>query len=187
MVCADRSRMTLPPFSSDDSGHHPSRKLSRHETCRVSRRSTIATSRTTSRWPRSPAATSGGRTPGRASRRWPPALGPAYVRESGSWANSIYFHDADTPAPEKAPNGFDGAQARMGQWGRFGAPHQRGLRYLPHASTSTCWSICGESIRHPFGVRTTVKTTVCESAFGKKRSPTVRLSRILCRMVPATR
>jgi hypothetical protein len=27
------------------------------------------------------------------------ALGPAYVRISGTWANSTYFHDSDAPAP----------------------------------------------------------------------------------------
>ena len=48
-------------------------------------------------------------------RKLAAALGPAYVRVSGSWANSIYFHDADTPAPEKAPNGFDGVLTRA-QW-----------------------------------------------------------------------
>src|SRR5689334_11208401 len=29
-------------------------------------------------------------------RRLAEALGPAHVRVSGSWANSVYFHDADT-------------------------------------------------------------------------------------------
>src|SRR5690242_17448639 len=31
------------------------------------------------------------------------ALGPAYVRVSGAWANSTYFHDSDTPPPAKPP------------------------------------------------------------------------------------
>jgi heparanase 1 len=48
-------------------------------------------------------------------RRMAAALGPAYVRVSGSWANSIYFHDAATPAPAKAPEGFDGVLTRA-QW-----------------------------------------------------------------------
>jgi hypothetical protein len=43
------------------------------------------------------------------------ALGPAYVRVSGSWANSVYFHDADSPAPNKAPTGFEGVLTRA-QW-----------------------------------------------------------------------
>jgi hypothetical protein len=37
------------------------------------------------------------------------ALGPAYMRVSGTWANSTYFHDEETPAPDKAPEGFGGA------------------------------------------------------------------------------
>jgi len=43
------------------------------------------------------------------------ALGPAYVRTSGSWANQVYFHDSDAPPPTKAPSGFDGILTRQ-QW-----------------------------------------------------------------------
>ena len=43
------------------------------------------------------------------------ALGPAYVRVSGSWMNSVYFHDSDSPAPTKAPKGFQGVLTRA-QW-----------------------------------------------------------------------
>src|SRR4051794_16340246 len=42
------------------------------------------------------------------------ALGPAYVRTSGTWANMVYFHDADTPPPP-APKGFQGVLTRA-QW-----------------------------------------------------------------------
>jgi heparanase 1 len=42
-------------------------------------------------------------------------LGPAYVRVSGSWANSTYFHDSDTPAPTAPPAGFGGVLTRA-QW-----------------------------------------------------------------------
>jgi hypothetical protein len=38
-------------------------------------------------------------------RKLAAALGPAYVRVSGTWANSTYFPDADT-APAKPPVGF---------------------------------------------------------------------------------
>jgi heparanase len=48
-------------------------------------------------------------------RKLAAALGPAYVRVSGSWANSVYFHDEDTPAPRTAPKGFDGVLTRQ-QW-----------------------------------------------------------------------
>jgi heparanase 1 len=40
------------------------------------------------------------------------ALGPAYVRVSGTWANSVYFHDADTPAPAAPPTGYEGVLTR---------------------------------------------------------------------------
>jgi hypothetical protein len=43
------------------------------------------------------------------------ALGPAYVRVSGTWANSVYFHDADSPAPDKPPQGFNSVLTRA-QW-----------------------------------------------------------------------
>jgi hypothetical protein len=43
------------------------------------------------------------------------ALGPAYMRTSGSWANTVYFHDADTPAPDAPPKGFRGVLTRA-QW-----------------------------------------------------------------------
>src|SRR6476660_46102 len=34
------------------------------------------------------------------------ARGAAYVRVSGTWAKSVYFQDADTPAPQSPPDGF---------------------------------------------------------------------------------
>jgi len=43
------------------------------------------------------------------------ALGPAYVRVSGSWANMTYFQDSDAPAPAKPPEGFSGVLTRQ-QW-----------------------------------------------------------------------
>jgi heparanase 1 len=43
------------------------------------------------------------------------ALGPAYVRVSGTWANSTYFHDSDAPAPSAPPTGFGGVLTRA-QW-----------------------------------------------------------------------
>jgi hypothetical protein len=43
------------------------------------------------------------------------ALGPAYVRVSGTWANSTYFHDSDDPAPASPPTGFGGVLTRA-QW-----------------------------------------------------------------------
>jgi hypothetical protein len=43
------------------------------------------------------------------------ALGPSYVRTSGTWANTVYFHDADTPAPHEPPAGFKGVLTRA-EW-----------------------------------------------------------------------
>ena len=47
-------------------------------------------------------------------RRLASALGPAYVRVSGTWANSVFFSDADS-LPAKAPAGFQGVLSRT-QW-----------------------------------------------------------------------
>src|SRR6478672_3570434 len=38
-------------------------------------------------------------------------LGPAYVRVSGTWANTMYFADSD-PAPSSPPSGFNGVLSR---------------------------------------------------------------------------
>lgn len=43
------------------------------------------------------------------------ALGPAYVRMSGTWANTTYFQNADKPAPKTPPKGFNGVLTRQ-QW-----------------------------------------------------------------------
>ncbi|MDE3187568.1 MAG: hypothetical protein KGM96_08620 [Acidobacteriota bacterium] len=48
-------------------------------------------------------------------RKLAAALGPAYVRVSGTWANSTYFHDSDAPAPATPPAGFNGVLTRK-QW-----------------------------------------------------------------------
>jgi hypothetical protein len=48
-------------------------------------------------------------------RKLASALGPAYVRVSGTWANSTYFHDSDDPAPAAPPAGFGGVLTRA-QW-----------------------------------------------------------------------
>src|SRR5438477_12504718 len=41
-------------------------------------------------------------------RKLAAALGPAYVRVSGTWANSVYFQDPHIPAAASAPSGFAG-------------------------------------------------------------------------------
>ena len=48
-------------------------------------------------------------------RKLTAALGPAYLRVSGTWANTVYFHDSDTRAPASPPQGFKGVLTRS-QW-----------------------------------------------------------------------
>jgi hypothetical protein len=43
------------------------------------------------------------------------ALGPAYVRVSGTWANTVYFQDSDAPARATPPKGFGGVLTRK-EW-----------------------------------------------------------------------
>ena len=43
------------------------------------------------------------------------ALGPVYVRVSGTWANSVYFQNDDAPAAAKAPEGYNGILTRS-EW-----------------------------------------------------------------------
>jgi len=47
-------------------------------------------------------------------RKLAAALAPAYVRVSGTWANTTYFADSDQP-PSKPPSGFMGVLSRQ-QW-----------------------------------------------------------------------
>jgi hypothetical protein len=48
-------------------------------------------------------------------RKLAAALGPAYIRVSGTWANSTYFFDSPGPAPKTPPPGFGGILTRD-QW-----------------------------------------------------------------------
>ena len=48
-------------------------------------------------------------------RKLAAALGPAYVRVSGTWANATYFQNSDDPAPATPPKGFNGVLTRQ-QW-----------------------------------------------------------------------
>jgi hypothetical protein len=47
-------------------------------------------------------------------RKLAAALGPGYVRVSGTWANTVYFADSDPP-PKTPPKGFGGVLSRS-QW-----------------------------------------------------------------------
>ncbi len=48
-------------------------------------------------------------------RKLAAALGPSYMRVSGTWANSTYFQDSDEPAPAVPPAGFGGVLTRK-EW-----------------------------------------------------------------------
>jgi heparanase 1 len=48
-------------------------------------------------------------------RKLAAALGPAYLRVSGTWANSAYFQDSDDPTLASAPSGFSGVLTRK-EW-----------------------------------------------------------------------
>lgn len=48
-------------------------------------------------------------------RKLAAALGPAYVRVSGTWANATYFQNSDDPASATPPKGFNGVLTRA-QW-----------------------------------------------------------------------
>jgi heparanase len=48
-------------------------------------------------------------------RKLAAALGPMFLRVSGTWANTTFFYDTDGPAPASPPKGFNGVLTR-GQW-----------------------------------------------------------------------
>jgi len=48
-------------------------------------------------------------------RKLAAALGPAYLRVSGTWANTTWFQNSDDPAPANPPAGFKGVLTRH-QW-----------------------------------------------------------------------
>jgi hypothetical protein len=48
-------------------------------------------------------------------RKLAAALGPAYLRVSGTWANTTFFQNSDDPAPPAPPKGFNGVLTRA-QW-----------------------------------------------------------------------
>lgn len=64
------------------------------------------------------------------------ALGPAYVRVSGTWRNATYFHDADTPAPEKPPTGFANILTRQEWKGVIEFAEHAGAKIITSVATS---------------------------------------------------
>jgi heparanase len=83
-------------------------------------------------------------------RKLAAALGPAYLRVSGTWANSTYFQDSDDPAPATPPTGFNGVLTRQ-QW--------RGVIDFAHAVDAnlvTSFAI-SQGVRDPNGVWTPIE------------------------------
>ena len=48
-------------------------------------------------------------------RKLATALGPAYIRVSGTWANTVFYQDSDAGAPPAPPEGFGGVLTRA-EW-----------------------------------------------------------------------
>jgi heparanase 1 len=85
-------------------------------------------------------------------RKLAAALGPSYVRVSGTWANTTYFHDSDTPAPKVPPAGFGGVLTR---------PQWKGVIDFAHAIDAKLVSsfATGVGVRDAAGVWTPVEAT----------------------------
>ena len=83
-------------------------------------------------------------------RKLASALGPAYVRVSGTWANTVYFHNSDQPAPKSPPKGFGGILTRQ-QW--------KGVVDFAHAVDAKLVTsfATGPGTRDPAGVWTPVQ------------------------------
>jgi heparanase 1 len=69
-------------------------------------------------------------------RKLAAALGPAYMRVSGTWQNSTFFQDDDSPAMKEPPKGFNGAVTRA-QWkGVVDFSHAVGAKLVTSVATS---------------------------------------------------
>ena len=69
-------------------------------------------------------------------RKLTAALGPAYMRVSGTWANTTYFQNSDRPAPKTPPKGFNGVLTRQ-QWkGVVDFSHATGASIITSFATS---------------------------------------------------
>jgi hypothetical protein len=64
------------------------------------------------------------------------ALGPAYVRVSGTWANTTYFYDSDGPPPTTPPKGFSGVLTREQWHGVVDFSHAVNARIITSFATS---------------------------------------------------
>jgi heparanase len=64
------------------------------------------------------------------------ALGPAYLRVSGTWRNATYFHDADTPAPKDPPPGFSNVLTKQEWKGVVDYAASTGSKIITSVATS---------------------------------------------------
>jgi heparanase len=69
-------------------------------------------------------------------RKLAAALGPAYVRVSGTWANLVYFANSENP-PEKAPAGYSGVLTRKEWKGVIDFVHAVDGKLVTSFATST--------------------------------------------------
>ena len=65
------------------------------------------------------------------------ALGPAFVRVSGTWANSTFFQDSDAPAPATPPTGFGNVLTRAEWRGVLDFAHATDAKILSSFAIST--------------------------------------------------
>lgn len=69
-------------------------------------------------------------------RKLAAALGPAYMRVSGTWQNSTFFQNTDAPAPATPPKGFNSVLTRA-QWkGVVDFAHATDAEIVSSVSTS---------------------------------------------------
>ena len=83
-------------------------------------------------------------------RKLAAALGPAYVRVSGTWANSVFFQDSDAPAPAAPPKGFESVLTRREWEGVVDFAHAVNAKIVtpsPSATASATRPACGHQIR----------------------------------------
>ncbi len=98
------------------------------------------------------------------------ALGPAYVRVSGTWANSAYFQDSDNPAAANAPSGFSGVLTRKEWKGVVDFSHAVGAEIVTSVATGAgardahgVWS--SEQARHLFEYTRSVGGRIAATEF----------------------
>ena len=69
-------------------------------------------------------------------RKLAAALGPAYLRVSGTWQNTTYFQDSDDPPPQAPPKGFNGVLTRKEWKGVIDFSHAVDARIISSFATS---------------------------------------------------